>query len=67
MARKRKKKDLWWYINQEYGLPALKRKFTRKTGIPTTKAAAERKIGRLLISWLTAPFKKTKDDEEEEA
>ena len=31
---KKKKKDLWWYIKNEYGLPAMKRKFSKETGNP---------------------------------
>ena len=38
---KRQKKDLWWYIKKEYGISGLKRKFTKQTGIPLTKAVVE--------------------------
>ena len=31
------------------GVTKAKRKFTRKTGIPTTKAGIERKIGKMVI------------------
>ncbi len=32
------------------GVTKLKRKFTQKTGIPTTKAGIERKIGGMIIN-----------------
>ncbi len=63
MAR-RKKRDLWWYINNEYGLPAIKRKFTRKTGIPTTKAGVERKLGAKILDFLLGRGKKSSEEEE---
>ena len=53
---KKTKKDLWWYLNQQYGLPALKRKFTKKTGIPTTQAGIERKVGSTILDWLLGLF-----------
>ena len=31
------------------GVTKAKREFTRKTGIPTTKAGIERKIGKIVI------------------
>ena len=62
---KRKKKDLWWYINNEYGISAIKRKFSRKTGIPTTKAGVERKLGSVLLGWLLGGSKKSKKQSEE--
>ena len=63
---KRKKKDLWWYIKNEYGISAIKRKFSRKTGIPTTKAGVERKLGAVLLSWLLGGgSKKSKNNNEE--
>ena len=31
------------------GVTKAKREFTRKTGIPTTKAGIERKIGKMVI------------------
>jgi hypothetical protein len=34
------------------GITQAKRKFTRETGIPTTKAGVERKIGSLIIKSL---------------
>ena len=65
---KRQKKDLWWYIKKEYGLSGLKRKFTKETGIPLTKAGVERKLGALLLDWVLGRGKKTaqESDEEEE-
>ena len=62
---KRKKKDLWWYINNEYGISVIKRKFSRKTGIPTTKAGVERKLGSVLLGWLLGGSKKSKKQSEE--
>ncbi len=65
---KRQKKDLRWYIKKEYGLSGLKRKFTKETGIPLTKAGVERKLGALLLDWVLGRGKKTaqESDEEEE-
>ena len=34
------------------GITAAKQKFARKTGIPTTKAGLERKIGRAVLDLL---------------
>lgn len=34
------------------GITAAKQKFARKTGIPTTKAGLERKIGRAVLDML---------------
>lgn len=60
---KKKKKDLWWYIKNEYGLPAMKRKFSKETGIPTTQAGLERTIGKAIMEWLFGGKKKKKDEE----
>lgn len=40
------------------GITKLKRWFTNKTGIPTTEAGIERKIGRWLIGLITGGNKK---------
>ena len=40
------------------GITSLKRWFTNKTGIPTTEAGIERKIGRWLIGLITGGNKK---------
>ncbi|MDO4958795.1 MAG: hypothetical protein Q4E68_06025 [Prevotellaceae bacterium] len=34
------------------GITKMKRKFTKETGIPTTKAGIERKIGRAVLDWI---------------
>ena len=60
----KKKKDLWWYIKKEYGLSAMKRKFTKETGIPTTQAGVERTIGKSILSWIFGSNKKSDNDEE---
>ncbi|MBD5383865.1 MAG: hypothetical protein HDR72_02555 [Ruminococcaceae bacterium] len=43
------------------GITAAKQRFARKTGIPTTKAGMERKIGRAVMDMLdpTSDSKKT--------
>ena len=61
----RKKKDLWWYIQKEYGLSAMKRKFTKETGIPTTQAGLERKKGKSILGRLFGSGKKKQNDDEE--
>ena len=63
---KRQKKDLWWYIKKEYGLSAMKRKFTKQTGIPLTKAGVERKLGSLLLDFVLGRGKKATAITEEE-
>ena len=60
----KKKKDLWWYIKKEYGLSAMKRKFTKETGIPTTQAGLERKIGKSILNWIFGSNKKSDNYEE---
>ena len=44
------------------GITAAKQKFARKTGIPTTKAGLERKVGRAVLDMLdpTSNNKKSK-------
>lgn len=34
------------------GITKAKRRFTKKTGIPTTKAGLERKIGKTILDFL---------------
>ncbi len=34
------------------GINKLKRAFTKKTGIPTTQAGIERKVGNKIINWM---------------
>ena len=42
------------------GITAAKQKFARKTGIPTTKAGLERKVGRAVLDMLDPSDKKDK-------
>lgn len=42
------------------GITAAKQKFARKTGIPTTKAGLERKVGRAVLDMLDPTEKSTK-------
>ena len=44
------------------GITAAKQKFARKTGIPTTKAGLERKVGKAVLDMLdtTSSNKKSK-------
>ena len=37
-------------LKRALGITALKRQFTKATGIPTTKAGIERKVGEAIIS-----------------
>ena len=43
------------------GISSLKQRIARKTGIPTTTAGIERKIGRSAINLLTGLFSKKKN------
>lgn len=54
MAR-RKKYGFSFSWKRALGISGLKQSFARKTGIPTTKGGAERKIGNLILNML---FKK---------
>lgn len=40
------------------GITAAKQKFARKTGIPTTKAGLERKVGKAVLDMLDPGFSK---------
>ncbi|MBQ8521111.1 MAG: hypothetical protein IJ456_07010 [Bacteroides sp.] len=40
---------------------ALKRSFTRETGIPTTKAGVKRKLGTMIVDALWGVFTKKKE------
>lgn len=42
------------------GITAAKQRFARKTGIPTTKAGLERKVGKAVIDLLNPNSKKRK-------
>ncbi len=44
-------------LKRALGITKAKRKFTKSTGIPTTKAGVERKIGQMVLN---AIFKKKK-------
>ena len=37
-------------LKRALGITALKRQFTKATGIPTTKAGIERKVGEAIIN-----------------
>jgi hypothetical protein len=39
-------------LKRAFGITKLKRDFTKKTGIPTTKSGIERKIGGTIINLL---------------
>lgn len=65
-TRKKKKHDLWWYLDREFGPTAWRRKFTRKTGIPTTEAGVERKIGRWFLDLIFGKDRKKKSNKQKE-
>lgn len=48
------------------GITKMKREFTKATGIPTTKAGVERKLGSMLLGLFFGDKKKSnnKDDNE---
>lgn len=60
MAKKRSRKTtsntgipgLSFSWREFLGITKMKRKFTKETGIPTTKAGIERKIGRAVLDWI---------------
>lgn len=37
-------------LNRALGITQAKQKFTRETGIPTSKAGLERKIGKMVLN-----------------
>ena len=43
-----------------FGITQAKQKFARKTGIPTTKAGLERKVGKAVMDMLNPTSKSTK-------
>ena len=48
------------------GITKLKRWFTKQTGIPTTEAGIQRKIGKWITDWITGKNKKKKTVKDEE-
>lgn len=53
----RKKYGFSFSWKRALGITAAKQNFARKTGVPTSKAGMERKLGNLILNML---FKKTK-------
>jgi hypothetical protein len=47
-------------LKRAVGVSNVKRKVTRKTGIPTTKGGMERKVGQLVIGSLLGTKRKKK-------
>lgn len=47
-------------MNRALGITALKQQFARKTGIPTTKAGLERKIGKMFLEMMKEADKENK-------
>ena len=39
-----------YYLKRAHGITQAKQKFARETGIPTSKAGLERKIGKMVLS-----------------
>lgn len=37
-------------LNRAFGITQAKQKFARETGIPTSKAGLERKLGRMVLN-----------------
>jgi hypothetical protein len=56
MARKRKTNTgipgLSFSLNRALGITSTKRKIARATGIPTTKAGRQRKLGAMILKML---------------
>lgn len=68
MAKKKKKTrkkstsaSLWKDVQS-----ALKRSFTRQTGIPTTKSGVKNKLGRMIVDFVLGLFNKKKTKQTEE-
>ena len=57
MATNTKIPGLSFSLNRALGITKLKRKFTAYTGIPTTKAGIERRIGGYVIKGIEKMFK----------
>ena len=53
MAKKTGIPGLSFSWKRALGITQAKQKFARKTGIPTTKAGFERKVGKIIIDSLT--------------
>lgn len=47
-------------LSRALGVTAAKQKFARTTGIPTTRAGLERKIGSLILGAIIPGAKKTR-------
>lgn len=45
-------------LKRAVGITAAKQKIARKTGIPTTKAGLERKLGSMILKGLTGSKRK---------
>lgn len=39
-------------LKRAIGITSVKRKFTKATGIPTTRSGVERKIGGAIVNWI---------------
>ena len=48
------------------GITKMKREFTKATGIPTTKAGVERKLGSMLLGLFFGDKKKSNDKDDNE-
>lgn len=51
-------KGVTFSLKRAVGISGLKTKIARKTGLPTTKQGAERKIGGAIISAITGKKRK---------
>jgi len=49
---KAQKKKIWSSLKRLLGFNEIKRQVRKKTGIPTSRASVENKIGKLFINWL---------------
>lgn len=45
--------DLSFSLKRALGITQMRQRIARQTGIPTSKAGMERKIGKILLSMLT--------------
>ena len=57
MAARRKTYGFSFSWKRALGISGLRQRIARATGVPTTRAGLERKIGNTLINWILSLFR----------